>query len=200
MNKVIVIMLSIIVVIGAMITGMLIFNNNVEQDGSMSNIKVSEEEILDDCTDEYEELNSEQILQTDSNEEKISPNCAMILKSYYLECKHTIRKYSNIPDELINKTEKELQEIYSDWNIEKFANNEIILWKEFEGECGEHYVVRDKDGQVVIYQILENGEEEEVEKTDIATDYLTETDKINMQEGIKVYGKENLNQLIEDFE
>ena len=95
MNKVIVIMLSIIVVIGAIITGMLIFNNNVEQDGSMSNIKVSEEEILDDCTDEYEELNSEQILQTDSNEEKISPNCAMILKSYYLECKHTIRKYSN---------------------------------------------------------------------------------------------------------
>ena len=42
--------------------------------------------------------------------------------------------------------------------------------------------------------------EKEYEETDIYTEYLTETDKNNIQKGIYVNGKQNLNQLIEDFE
>ena len=36
-------------------------------------------------------------------------------------------------------------------------------------------------------------------ETDIATKYLTETDMIDMEKGLIVYGKENLNKLLEDF-
>ncbi len=61
-------------------------------------------------------------------------------------------------------------------------------------------MVKDKEGQVTIYQILPNGEQEEVEVTGITTEYLPETDKINMEKGIGVNGKQELNQLIEDFE
>ena len=200
MNKAIVVMISIIVVISAILTAIVIFDPFSEKENYGAEIKVSDIEILDECTDEYEEINSQNVLETDSSQEKISPNSAMILKKYYSECKHTIQEYSNIPSELVNKTEKELEEIYNEWDIEKFSSNEIILYKEFEGECGEHYVVRDKDGQVVIYEVLKDGEELEFDKTDISTDYLTETDKIDMENGIKVYGKDNLNQLIENFE
>ena len=200
MNKTIVIMISIIVIMLAIFTAIVMVKPNENNEEYIDEIKVAEEEILDECTEEYEYLNSQEIVETDSSEEKVSPNCSIILKSYYPECKHTTQKYLNVPDDLINKTEKQVKEIYSDWNIEKFVSNEIILWKEFEGECGEHYIVRDKEGQVVIYQILSGGKEVEVEKTDISTDYLPETDKINMREGIKVYGKDNLNQLIEDYE
>ena len=45
----------------------------------------------------------------------------------------------------------------------------------------------------------ENGEEE-IEVTDISTEYLPETDKIQMENGIEVNGKQALNQLIEDYE
>ena len=72
--------------------------------------------------------------------------------------------------------------------------------KEEEGECGEHYIVRENNGKVTIYEILEDGSEKEYEITDIGTEYLTETDKINMQNGIRVNGKQALNQLIENFE
>ena len=34
----------------------------------------------------------------------------------------------------------------------------------------------------------------------VAVDYLTETDKVEIQNGIRVNGIEELNQLIEDFE
>ena len=121
-------------------------------------------------------------------------------EKYYEKCGHTTRQYSNIPEELVNKTREQLQESYPDWEIETFASNEVVLSKKIEGECGEHYVVRDTDGKVTIYQVTESGQEIEFEQTEISTEYLTETDKINMKNGIRVNGKEELNQLIEDFE
>ena len=74
------------------------------------------------------------------------------------------------------------------------------MYREYDTECGEHYIVRNKDGKIAIYRINENNEEELYEETEIAIDYLTETDKVNIQNGIRVNGNENLNQLIEDFE
>ena len=44
------------------------------------------------------------------------------------------------------------------------------------------------------------GYKEEFEKTDISIEYLTDTDKIDIEKGLKVYGKENLSQIIEDYE
>ena len=38
-------------------------------------------------------------------------------------------------------------------------------------------------------------------KTNISSEYLTETDLINMEDdGLEIYGKEELNKIIEDFE
>ena len=52
----------------------------------------------------------------------------------------------------------------------------------------------------MIYNVQKDGTETEYEVTGITTQYLTDTDKINMEKGIEVNGKQNLNQLIEDFE
>ena len=61
-------------------------------------------------------------------------------------------------------------------------------------------MVRDKEGRIAIFEIQKDGTEIEYEVTDIYTEYLTETDKNNIKKGISVNGKQNLNQLIEDFE
>ena len=87
-----------------------------------------------------------------------------------------------------------------DWDIQKFTDTDIVLEKEEAGSCGEHYIVRDKEGKVVIYEIQDDESEKEYEVTDISTEYLTETDKNNIKKGIYVNGKQDLNQLIEDFE
>ena len=101
---------------------------------------------------------------------------------------------------LLNKTKEDLEEKYAGWTIDKFSDTQIVISKKEEGECGEHYIVKDKEGKVVIYKLLEDGTEKEYEVTDISTEYITDTDKINMKNGIKVNGKQELNQLIEDFE
>ena len=202
MNKVILVMICIIVIIGAMFTAIMIFKpNKNETVQNVTTTKVSEEEILDDCTDEYEQMQENQILEeTSSNEEKISPNCSFTIKTYYKKCGHTISEYSNLPEGLVNLNKEQLQEKYPNYEIEKFASNEIILYQEKEEECNEHYIVKDKEGNVVIYKILEDGTNEEYEVTRIATEYLTDTDKINLKNGIRVNGEQELNQLIEDFE
>ena len=196
MNKTIMSIIAIIVIIGAIIIGVQICKPNKEQEDIIT--KVSDEKIEDDCTDEYQEI-QEEMLQANSTEEKISPNCFITMKKTYNKCGHTTSEYIAIPKELVNKTKEDLKEKYAGWTIDKFSDTQIVISKKEEGECGEHYIVKDKEGKVVIYKLLEDGTEKEYEVTDISTEYITDTDKINMKNGIKVNGKQELNQLIEDF-
>lgn len=200
MNKVIVVMLCIIVIIGAIFTAMFIFKQDKNEEPKTSVTKVSEENIIDECTEEYEEMKNENILETNSEEVKTSPNCAIILKKYYTKCGHTLTEYTNLPNDLVNSTEEKIQEVYQGWSIESFVPNQIVLFRNIESECGEHYLVKDENGKVAIYRILENGNEALYENTEISTEYLPDVDKINMKTGIRANGKEELNQVLEDFE
>lgn len=199
MNKIILIMICIIVVIGAIFTAVIIFNDNQKNQENVET-KIASENILDECTDEYEVIKQTETIETDSDEIKTSPNCSVILKKHYTKCGHTVTEYINLPNDVVNATKDVIQDVYQGWNIDSFKSNEIILSRNIDSECGEHYIIKDDNGKVTIYRILENSTEELVEQTDISTDYLTETDKINMQNGIRANGKQELNQLIEDFE
>lgn len=201
MNRIIIVILCIVAIVGAIFTAIIITRS---QDNDVKeNVveRVSDIEILDECTDEYEKINKEdEIKETNSEEEKISPNCSLTIKNHYKDCNHTTSQYFNIPEDLVNKTEDEIKNKYTDYKIEKFSSNEIVLLKENVGECGEHYILKDKDGQIVVYSIDSNGKENEYEKTCISTEYLTDADKVNIKNGIRVNGKQELNQMIEDFE
>lgn len=192
-------MITIIVVIGAIFTAIIIFNPERSENIENIQTEVAEEEILDECTDEYEGIDYENTVKANTQEEKTSPNCSLTTKTYYKKCGHTVSQYANLPQELVNLTKEEIQQKYAEYEVESFASNEIILLQEKEKECGEHYRVKDKDGLVTIYQILEDGSEQEWETTGVTTEYLPQTDKINMKNGIRVNGKQALNQLIEDF-
>lgn len=200
LNKVIISMLVISAILIAIVAALLLNQKNNKKDEVGESVKTQiGENIYDECTDEYEEM-GEDVITTNTEEEKISPNCKITLIKYYKGCKDKINDYISVPKELVNCTEKQLQGKYNDWEIKEFSSNQITLYKEFEGECGEHYLLKDKDGKIYIYKINENGKQEVYEKTDVATDYLPEKDKSAIKEGLKVNGKEKLNELIESFE
>ncbi len=200
MNKLIVTMLAIVVVIGAILTAVMVFTPKHSQDVEKIQTEIAEEEILDECTDEYEEMEYENTVKANTQEEKTSPNCSLTIKTYYPKCGHTKSEYTNLPQDFVNLSKEEIQEKYQDYEIQDFATNAIVIYQEKQGDCGEHYRVKDKNGTVTIYQVLEDGTEQEMETTGITTEYLPDTDKINMKNGIQVNGKQELNQLIEDFE
>ena len=188
----------ITILIGTIILGMSIPKKNNDTVLKELAQNIAKEEILDDCTDEYE--NMEEVAKTNSEEEKLSPNCKMILTKFYKGCGDSINEYMFISEDLVNCTKEEVSRLYKDWEIKKFSKEQVELYKEFDGECGEHYILKNEDGKIVIYKRNKNGEETQYEKTDVSVDFLPDNDKQMLENGFKVNGREKLNKLIESFE
>lgn len=198
MNKVILILVSIIIIIVSIITAVVIYNGEDEEQAKVS-IKNIEENTTNTLNNSINSDN-QNVIETNVKEVRISPNAFITFKETYEGCGHTKVDFVEVPEDFVNLSKEELKDKYSDWNIEKFTDTDIIISKDFKGSCDEHFIVKDVDGIVTAFKIKEDGTEEEYEITDIATEYLTDTDKIEMKNGIRVNGKQNLNQLIEDYE
>lgn len=200
MNKKTIIILAVFIlstILGISIYSILSKDEKIENK-EPSNMYISKT-IEDKCTEEYiEEQNLAKVAS--ATEEKVSANAQLILKKYYKLCDHTINEYVELPQELVNMTKKQVQAQYPDWEIIGFEKGKIILYKEFEEVCGEHFKLKIENGKINIYIVNENGEENIYQKTNISSEYLPEIDLINMQDGLEIYGKEELNKIIEDFE
>lgn len=158
---------------------------------------------------EAQDLRSENIIkeaevilkETSSNEEKIGPNTKLIEKKYYNECGHIVENKISVSEELVNKTKSEFQIEYIGWEIQKFTENEVIVYKEINDFCDEHYILRDMEGEIIVIALDNDGNEREIiRETGIETKYLPETDIENLKEGIIVYGYGELNKVLEDYE
>ena len=198
MSNKIKVMIGLILIVLIMFTAYILFRKEEVADKGIQNNTYISEVIEDECTEEYEASKNATVVS--STEEKVSANAILILKKYYKKCDHTINEYVELPQELVNMTEEEVQEQYEDWEVIGFEKGKVTLYKEFEDVCGEHFKLKVEDGKVVIYIVNNDGTETVYERTNISSEYLTETDLINMQDGLEIYGKEELNQIIEDFE
>ena len=138
--------------------------------------------------------------KTSVTEEKVSPNALIIFNRYYKGCNHTTKRKENVTEKMVNKTKEEIEDMYFDWELIGFKSNEIELYKEFDGECDEHYIVKEDDGIITIFKTDENGNERIVERTEISTNYLPEQDVEVIKNGVSIYGRENLNAYLENFE
>lgn len=140
-------------------------------------------------------------IQTSMSEEKISINTEVVEEIYYVQCDHLIKTLRKDMKSLVNMTKEELAKKYPQWEIKEFSTEKVTLYKEEQGFCNEHYLVKDVDGIVTIYNMDNEDKINEIIKTtEIETKYLTETDQEDLKEGIKVYTQQKLNKLLEDFE
>lgn len=140
-------------------------------------------------------------IETSGGEEKISVKTEVIEEVYYVSCDHLIKTRKNDTRSLVNMNEEELADKYSDWQIKEFNSDKVILFKEEPNFCNQHYILKDVDGFVTIYNMDNLGKiNERIKITEIETKYLPEKDRKDLVEGIKVYTIQNLNKLIEDFE
>ena len=118
----------------------------------------------------------------------------------YKICNHTVQKTEIIPEELINKEEKDIEQYYKDWQIKKFTSSEIVLYMEKDEYCDRHYVLKENNGVIAIYKVNQENEAVFKENTQIQVQYLPEVDLINLKKGIYAIGEEKLNSILEDFE
>ena len=101
------------------------------------------------------------------------------------------------------KAETEISEVILDECTDEFENMEEEIIKTnaaLDKGNKDHYVLKDNDGKILIYKINDQGKEELYEETEISTEYLPEADKKLINDGLKVEGREKLNEIIESFE
>ena len=145
---------------------------------------------------------AEEILQrTSSSEDKINPDTKIIEKVYYNDCNHIVQTEKQAPEEMVNETKDLFQAEYIGWEIQKFTNTEVVVYKEIYDFCDEYYCIKDNNGTITVYKLDKYGKEKElIEETDIQTQYLAEEDIENLEEGIIVYNKSEVSKKLEDFE
>lgn len=195
MKKWIYIIIVLVIIIIAIFVGNMLFKNkdNTNTNTQVQN-NISKEDVIE------ENIFTNDISVSSIEQEKISPNAVLILKKHYEECDHTIKEYAKIPEEYVNLNQEELAKKQEDWQIEQFSKDEVTLIKNINSVCNEHYVLREKDGIIAVYQIHEDNTETLKEETGIAVEYLTDIDKLRLEEGIRIYGEEELNSTLEDYE
>lgn len=196
MSKFKIVLISIFTIALIILTSAVVYQN-IKYD----KLAKEEEKVTDECIYENNEIENDiDEIKVSETETKVSPNAELVIKKYYKECGHTTEEKRNVANDMVNKTQEEIEKLYPDYKVDSFFNNKIVLIKEEEGQCDEHYIVRDENSNIMIYKILSDGKEEIYQNTGISTEYLPETDKISLRDGIKVFGRENLNSIIEDFE
>ncbi len=199
MKKYTIITIITIGIILGFLTGIYIYRINKISNEQKEYIA---EKVEDECTaiGELGEDELASLITTNNDEDKVSPNCTIILKVYHEACNHLIESRQSIEEADVNMTEEELREKFSDWEIQKFTPTEIVLYKEVKEFCNEHYLLKDEDGYITIYTLDEDENAQFFNKTEIPTEYLAEEDLEQIRNGLKVYTEKELNKTLEDFE
>lgn len=122
--------------------------------------------------------------------EVISEKTRIIIITYFKKCGHT--EANEIPaDKYIGqKYEDFVKGLEKGIKIEKFSDDEVILKREVDSYCDNHYYVGIKDGFVSLFKGVPGGPSILVEKTDISTEVLKEEDKNILEKGIIIKDKE----------
>lgn len=193
-------------IIGVIILGIIlgvVFGIYAYDRGRMSDTNMIDTQKLADVENNKQlnnETNANVAIETSSIDMKVSPNAIIIQKRYYKSCDHLIKEVVDVPEDLINKEQEDVIKKYSDWKLEGYSSKEIVIYKEFDGICNEHYVIKEHDGVIGIYTENNEGIQEWQEDTEISTKYLPDTDLEQFKTGTKIVGKNNLYSFLEDYE
>lgn len=175
------------------------YSNETKKDEGESENKIIpiQDVVIRNVQEENE--NNKNVIETVVEEVKLSPYAKMTIEKKFTRCGHSTIETIDIPTDLINMTEEEVQAKYENWEIKSFSTKAISLYREIVANCNDHFVLKDKDGFLAVYEDVTENDMNLKEITDIDITNLPSGDVENLKDGILVYGKEELSSLLEDF-
>ncbi len=170
---------------------------NTEEKKNEDKIIPIQDVVIRNVQEENE--NNKNVIETVVEEVKLSPYAKMTIEKKFTRCGHSTIETIDIPTDLINMTEEEVQAKYENWEIKSFSTKAVSLYREIVANCNDHFVLKDKDGFLAVYEDVTENDMNLKEITDIDITNLPSGDVENLKEGILVYGKDELSSLLEDF-
>lgn len=133
----------------------------------------------------------------------IDKKTQLVYKTFYTQCEHTIEENEKPSTQLIGLNKDGLEEYLkkdqSDWEVESFSKEEVILRKQINKVCSDHYLVSVNKGYITVYKYYENSNKKLVDQTDIPINILPVVDQEKLLKGILLETMEEVNQLLEDY-
>ena len=128
----------------------------------------------------------------------------VVYKDEYTKCGHTIQNkdmvygttLENLKEEE-NKKQKEKGIIYE---VEEESNDQIVYSRKVDQNCPNHFLVKIEKNDIIIYNIIDDAAMSVYKKLEVDINTLNPEMLEELNEGIKVDSKEDLNLIIEDIE
>lgn len=128
----------------------------------------------------------------------------LVYEDHYTLCNHNITNTETVYATTLNSLKK--QEIEKqkkedkEYNIKEENNYRLVFYREVNQNCPNHFKVKMEEGVVVIYNIISETVETVYKKIDISQDLIRPEMLEELNTGMVVNSKEELNLIIEDLE
>lgn len=147
-----------------------------------------------------------------NKEQKVTSQTRYIVEKYEEESEELVKEERTVPPEYAGLTRKELEHelatelVTMSWeeekaglvkiSLESFSEEQIVIKKVYNKSGEQGYILKLKDGEVVIYR---KDEEEPFEKTGLMEESLTKEDRKLLMGGYAVRTEKELYSVLENF-
>ena len=140
------------------------------------------------------------VTETSFEEEKIGINTELIIEEVYSKCNHSEEIISQVDNNMVNLTESEFKKEYPNFEVESFSKKQVKVKERVDGVCNQHFKIALGEDFIEVFKLNQNEEDELYLVTNISRDYLAQRDIEKLQKGIDVFGRDNINSKLEDYE
>ncbi len=144
-------------------------------------------------------LQAEADIPVDQTEAVITAQTEMVYQYFYTEDQTTKEQKEPAQSYLEGLTLQDIANIFSGWQILYFSNDRVILRCSIEGKSTEHYILGEEDGFLAVFYEDNEKKIRLKERTDIPISALPQGDVLQLQEGFRVQGEENLARILADY-
>ena len=122
----------------------------------------------------------------------------------YIKCNHVIENksivYSTTLDKLKEEESNKQKENGNIYTLIEENNEKLVYTRKIEQNCPNHFLIKIEDNKVVIYNIVDESAMLVFKYLEVDVKTLNPEMLEELNEGIKVDSKEDLNLIIEDIE
>ena len=133
--------------------------------------------------------------------EVITKDTQLVFEKRYISCGHKRVEERQARDNEIGLSLQSIALRFPEWSIADYTTERIVFTKEVNDFCPGHFVLKDRDGVVVIYMPSEAGDEyKSVEETQISTDALPPDVQSEIRKGLILDTLEDVEHFMENLE
>lgn len=130
----------------------------------------------------------------------VYPKTQIIFKTRYMACGHIITTERDANIDEIGMNEEQIKKKFTNWQLQRFDNKMVILYRDAAGYCPKHFIIKiDDEGYVGVFRNDADKGLQEIQKTDISFDSLNTSEQKRLKDTIIVDSEDDVTRILSDL-